>query len=60
MTITKFFRDGNTGETRVAFSSWGMKFSISTDLLLDYPSGIYAPPNQGYYYSNFYVYELSK
>jgi hypothetical protein len=50
MTITKFFRDGNTGEKYVAFSSWGERYSINADLLINRLSG--------YYYPEFFVYEL--
>ncbi|HBC96723.1 MAG TPA: hypothetical protein DC034_08025 [Clostridium sp.] len=35
MTINKYFRNGDTGDKFVAFSSWGKCFSISADLLKD-------------------------
>ncbi len=48
MTITKYFKNGITGDKFVAFSSWGRRFSISTELLT----------KNGKYYSDFYAYKL--
>lgn len=48
ITITKFFQDGNTGKKFIAFSSWGVRISINTDLLITHQ----------HYYSSFYSYRL--
>ncbi|WP_313132995.1 DUF4430 domain-containing protein [Anaerocolumna sp.] len=48
MTVTKYFKNGTTGNTHVAFSSWGSRFSINADLL----------KKKGKYYSDFYAYEI--
>lgn len=49
MTITKYFKNGVTGEKFVAISSWGDRFSINADLL---------KKAGGKYYSDFYAYKL--
>jgi hypothetical protein len=49
MTITKYFKNGDTENKFVAFSSWGKRFSISADLLKN---------ASGKYYSDFYAYKL--
>lgn len=48
MTVTKYFKNNDTGDTFVAFSSWGIRFSINVKLLQD----------KNKYYSKFYTYEL--
>jgi len=52
MTITKYFKNVTSGESFIAFSSWGARYSVNTDLLM-YGSG-----TNGYYYPDFITAEL--
>jgi hypothetical protein len=33
MTVTKYFKDGNTGLTAMAFSTWGLRVSLNVEIL---------------------------
>ena len=55
MTVTKYFRDGNTQEGFIAISTWGKRIPVNVDLLYityDSQPSAYAP--------KFYAYELYK
>jgi len=52
MTITKYYKNGYSGDTFVAFSSWGARFSINVELL--------KTNNKTKYYPDFYGYELQQ
>ena len=49
MTVTKYYKNNNTGDKFVAFISWGYRFSINADLLIK---------NNTQYRPDFYTYEL--
>ena len=50
MTITKYYRNNQTGDTFVAFSSWGCRYTININLLKD--------KNATKFYPDFYTYEI--
>ena len=62
MTITKFFKQGSTGESWVALSSWGERYSVNTNLMkraFDGTPATNAVPGAAlFYYSDFYTMEI--